>query len=201
MGKEKESSSSRMNTLKMNTTATTAPGTRTRVVTKALKFGGSKSSKAPRKAPRKAPAKPKRATKAAKANETNLFDFNFGKLFGAQTYYDDAASGSKATSKEKAVGYRGSGEKGSAPNVDAQGKKARLGGRVYQFADKYGNIDEYSPIWTPETRAPGADTYEPGLAGIAVWFVGFVGLLGTGAFAVTPPRPSPTRFLPSARTH
>lgn len=62
----------------MNSTAA-APGTRTRVVTKALKFGGSKSSKAPRKAPRKAPAKPKRATKAAKANETNLFDFNFGK--------------------------------------------------------------------------------------------------------------------------
>merc|ERR1712216_5852 len=118
---------SRMNTLKMNSTAA-APGTRTRVVTKA-----------PRKAPRKAPAKPKRATKTAKANETNLFDFNFGKLFGAQTYYDDAASGSKATSKEKAVGYRGTGERGSAPDVDAQGKKARLGGRVYQFADKYGN--------------------------------------------------------------
>merc|ERR1712205_162016 len=160
MGKEKESSSSRMNTLKMNTTATTAPGTRTRVVTKALKFGGSKSSKAPRKAPRKAPAKPKRATKAAEANETNLFDFNFGKLFGAQTYYDDAASGSKATSKEKAVGYRGSGEKGSAPNVDAQGKKARLGGRVYQFADKYGgNIDEYAlrlkpPITPAKVRSP-----------------------------------------------
>merc|ERR1712174_193264 len=132
--KEKQSSSPRMNTLKMNTTTAAAPGTRTRVVTKALKFGGSKSSKAPRKAP----AKPKRATKAAKANETNLFDFNFGKLFGAQTYYDDAVSGSKAISKEKAVGYRGSGERGSAPDVDDQGKKARLGGRVYQFADKYG---------------------------------------------------------------
>merc|ERR1712060_557046 len=71
------------------------------------------------------------------------------------------------------------------PAVDAQGRKARLGGVVYQFSSKYGgNIDEYSPIWTPETRQPGSDTYEPGLLGIAVWFVGFAGLLATGGFAI-----------------
>merc|ERR1739848_536356 len=86
---------------------------------------------------------------------------------------------------QKAVGYSFSGAKGSAPDIDAQGKKARLGGRVYQFADKYGgNIDEYSPIWTPETRQPGSDDYEPGLAGLAVWFIGFAGLLATGGFAI-----------------
>merc|ERR1711933_615412 len=74
------------------------------------------------------------------------------------TYYDNAKSGTKALGAQKAVGYSFSGAQGSAPDIDAQGKKARLGGRVYQFADKYGgNIDEYSPIWTPETRQPGAD--------------------------------------------
>ena len=107
-------------------------------------------------------------------------------LLDGEAYKEGAAAGgTDLAPAQKAVGYKASGARGSAPDIDAQGKKARLGGRVYQFADKYGgNIDEYSPIWTPETRAPGGDVYEPGLAGLAVWFIGFTGLLLTGGFAI-----------------
>ena len=83
------------------------------------------------------------------------------------------------------MGYRGSGQKGSAPDVDAQGNKAKYGGRVYRFGEKYGgNVDEYSPIFLPETRSSSGDTYQPGLLGIATWFVGFVSLLAVGGYAI-----------------
>merc|ERR1711933_618185 len=125
----------------------------------------------------------KKVTKTS-GGDGPLGNLDIGGFFAPDTYYDGAKS-SKAKSKERAVGYRGSGEKGSAPDVDSQGKRARLGGVVYQFANKYGgNIDEYSPIWTPETRQPGADVYEPGVLGLAIWFAGLVGLLAVGGFAI-----------------
>lgn|ERR1712003_374881 len=92
---------------------------------------------------------------------------------------------SKARGAQKIVGYKGSGQAGSAPMVDAQGQKSKYGGKVYIFADKYGgNIDEFSPIFTPETRQQSGDYYEPGLVGIAVWAVGFVSLIAVGLFSI-----------------
>ena len=109
---------------------------------------------------------------------------NIGEFFRPDTYYKNATD-NKQVSKEKAVGYKFSGTKGSAPEVDAQGVKARQGGVVYRFANKYGgNIDEFAPIWTPETRSPTGDTYEPGQLGLAVWLAGFASLLAVGAFSI-----------------
>merc|ERR1711933_175694 len=100
----------------------------------------------------------KKVTKTS-GGDGPLGNLDIGGFFAPDTYYDGAKS-SKA-------------------------KRARLGGVVYQFANKYGgNIDEYSPIWTPETRQPGADVYEPGVLGLAIWFAGFVGLLAVGGFAI-----------------
>ncbi|QDZ18758.1 chloroplast photosystem II protein PsbR [Chloropicon primus] len=102
-----------------------------------------------------------------------------------ERYFNKAVSGTKAEGAQKIVGYKGSGQKGSAPQVDAQGRNARFGGVVYRYADKYnGNIDEFSPIFTPETRLKAADVYEPGAVGLAIWFAGFVGLLAVGGFAI-----------------
>jgi len=169
---------------------------KTRTVTKATLFGGNKNKnkggkgkpakRQAAKPKRKVAPKPKRGAAQKKQNDSNVFDFDFGKIFDGESYKEGAkAGGTDLAPAQKAVGYKATGARGSAPDVDAQGKKARLGGRVYQFADKYGgNIDEYSPIWTPETRAPGGDVYEPGLAGLAVWFIGFTGLLLTGGFAI-----------------
>merc|ERR1711908_265313 len=87
--------------------------------------------------------------------------------------------------RRRSLGYKGSGQKGSAPTVDAGGGASRFGGVVYRYADKYnGNIDEYSPIFTPEDRLAAGDVYEPGFVGLAVWAVGFVSLLGVGGFAI-----------------
>ena len=174
---------------------------KTRTVTKATLFGGNKNKggkggkgkpakrqAAPKRAAtkRKVAPKPKRGAAQKKQNDSNVFDFDFGKLFDGEAYKEGAAAGgTDLAPAQKAVGYKATGARGSAPDIDAQGNKSKLGGRVYQFADKYGgNIDEYSPIWTPETRAPGGDVYEPGLAGLAVWFIGFTGLLLTGGFAI-----------------
>lgn len=100
-------------------------------------------------------------------------------------YRSEVDKSSKAKGAQKIIGYKGSGQKGSAPMVDAQGRKARFNGVVYRYADKYGgNIDEFSPIFTPETRSQTGDTYEPGLLGIAVWFAGFASLLAVGAFSI-----------------
>merc|ERR1712078_806573 len=151
--------------------------TRTRTVTHATLFGGGK---------RKAPAKKVQKRRTPSKNESKVLDLDIGGFFNPDKYKDGAkAGGSDLAPAQKSVGYRFTGASGSAPDVDSQGKKARLGGVVYQFANKYGgNIDEYSPIWQPDTRAPGGDVYEPGTAGLAIWFAGFVGLLLTGGFAI-----------------
>merc|ERR1739848_672811 len=163
MGKERESRASgsdrteatydASNKAKMMKTASTLRlgASRTRVVTSAKRSG---KKVAPRK-----------AAKKTGGSDKGVFDLDIGGFFAPDTHHDNAKSGSKALGAQKAVGYSFSGAKGSAPDIDSQGKKARLGGRVYQFGD---NIDEYSPIWPPETRQPGSDDYEPGLAGLAV---------------------------------
>jgi len=104
---------------------------------------------------------------------------------GDEKYFENVQKGTKAKGAQKSVGYKGSYEKGSAPLVDAQGVKAKYGGVVYRFGDKYGgNIDEYSPIFLPEDRARTGDVYEPGLLGIAVWLGGFASLLAVGGYAI-----------------
>jgi len=159
-------------------------------------FGGKKAA-APAKPAKKSlfgGNKPKPAAKKAKpAKKVNSSGgglgsaFDVGKLFqtGNERYYEKEASGTNAKGAQKAVGYRGSGQKGSAPDVDAQGNKAKYGGVVYRFGSKYGgNVDEYSPIFLPETRSSTGDTYQPGLLGIATWLVGFVSLLAVGGYAI-----------------
>eukprot|EP00216_Chloropicon_sp_CCMP2111_P003311 CAMPEP_0198246374 /NCGR_PEP_ID=MMETSP1446-20131203/45939_1 /TAXON_ID=1461542 ORGANISM="Unidentified sp, Strain CCMP2111" /NCGR_SAMPLE_ID=MMETSP1446 /ASSEMBLY_ACC=CAM_ASM_001112 /LENGTH=168 /DNA_ID=CAMNT_0043930695 /DNA_START=549 /DNA_END=1055 /DNA_ORIENTATION=- len=134
---------------------------------------------------RKTKAKP--ARKVQKSKPKGPSPFNFEKVFGSgdSYYYGNAASGTSARGAQKAVGYKGSGQKGSAPDVDAQGNRQKYGGVVYRYAGKYGgNVDEYSPIWTPETRSSTGDTYTPGTLGITAWALGFGGLLAVGAYAI-----------------
>jgi len=64
---------------------------------------------------------------------------------------------------------------------DAGGSPAK-GKGVYQYAKKYGaNVDGYSPIYTPEVWSPTGNTYQGGAAGLALWALLFVGLLGGSA--------------------
>jgi photosystem II protein len=46
------------------------------------------------------------------------------------------------------------------------------------------NVDEYSPIFTPEKWSTTGDTYAPGLAGIALWAVTFTTIIGGAAYLV-----------------
>jgi len=153
---------------------------------------GSKPKPAPKKAAKKTQRvgtkKTNGSSTPAGAVDLPFFgELNAGEMFktGDDRYYSNVQKGSKAKGAQRIVGYKGSSEKGSAPLVDAQGVKAKYGGVVYRFGDKYGgNIDEFSPIFTPDTRSPTGDTYEPGLLGIAVWFAGFASLLAVGGFSI-----------------
>merc|ERR1719240_300998 len=57
----------------------------------------------------------------------------------------------------------------------AQGGPAKYGGRVYALGPE--GVDEYSPIYTPETFQTTGNTYAPGPLGLTVWAVGFSALL------------------------
>jgi hypothetical protein len=153
---------------------------------------GSKSKPAPKKAAKKTQRVGTKRTNASGAPPGTVDLPFFGELkvgeqfkSGDEKYFSNVQKGSNAKGAQAIVGYKGSGQKGSAPMVDAQGSKARYGGVVYRFGDKYGgNIDEFAPIFTPQTRSPTGDTYEPGLLGIAVWFAGFASLLAVGGFSI-----------------
>merc|ERR1712222_12018 len=163
----------------------------------AKKAGGTFSiGSKPKPAPKKAAKKTQRVgTKRANASGAppGTVDLPFfgelkvGEQFksGDEKYFSNVQKATNAKGAQAIVGYKGSGQKGSAPMVDAQGRKASYSGVVYRFGDKYGgNIDEFAPIFTPETRSPTGDTYEPGLLGIAVWFAGFASLLAVGGFSI-----------------
>merc|ERR1711907_237106 len=144
-----------------------------------------KAAPPPKKASKKAAA-PKGKKKADAPQGPSLID-GVKDILGqnADTIAAQARSGSLAKGAQRAVGYRGSGQKGSAPQVDAQGNKAKFGGVVYRFGDKYkGGIDEYSPIFTPEERSSTGDTYAGGLLGLAIWFVGLSSLLAVGGYSI-----------------
>ena len=103
-------------------------------------------------------------------------------ILAAKDPYAKAQSGTTAKGGQKAAGYKGSGQAGSAPQQDAQGRPAKYGGRVYALGPE--GVDEYSPIYTPETFQSTGDTYAPGPLGLAVWAVGFAALLLVGAYAI-----------------
>jgi len=153
---------------------------------------GSKPKPAPKKAAKKTQRVGTKRTNASGAPPGTVDLPFFGELkvgeqfkSGDERYFSNVQKGTNAKGAQAIVGYKGSGQKGSAPMVDAQGSKARYGGVVYRFGDKYGgNIDEFAPIFTPQTRSPTGDTYEPGLLGIAVWFAGFASLLAVGGFSI-----------------
>jgi len=106
----------------------------------------------------------------------------FQNILAANDPYAKAQSGTTAKGGQKAAGYKGSGQQGSAPTKDAQGRPAKYGGRVYALGPE--GVDEYSPIYTPETFQSTGDTYAPGPLGLTVWAVGFSALLLVGAYAI-----------------
>ncbi|EEH58943.1 photosystem II PsbR protein, chloroplast precursor [Micromonas pusilla CCMP1545] len=86
--------------------------------------------------------------------------------------------GTKAKGGQAGVGYKGSTEGGSAPKT-----RSGKAGYVYKLGLRNGkaNVDEYSPIYTPEEFKTDGDKYEGDLklAAAAV-----VGVVGTGALAI-----------------
>merc|ERR1711933_239141 len=150
-------------------------------------FPGTQKKSAPAKKRAPPPKKQKQAASSGGGSILDQFTGGISEQFSAgdQRYYGKAQSGTKAKGAQKAVGYKGSGEAGSVPMVDAQGNKSKFGGKVFRYADKYGgNIDEYAPIFTPETRSSTGDTYAAGPLGLAVWAAGLLSLLAVGGFAI-----------------
>merc|ERR1719240_2169203 len=74
----------------------------------------------------------------------------FQNLLAARDPYAKAQSGTTAKG----------GQQGSAPMKDSQGRPAKYGGRVYALGPE--GVDEYSPIYTPETFQTTGNTYAPG---------------------------------------
>ena len=72
-------------------------------------------------------------------------------MFAKDSYARGYKKGSLAKGAQLAVGYKGSSEGGSAPTT--RGGKP---GRVYKLGKA--NVDEYSPIFVPETRSSTGDT-------------------------------------------
>jgi len=146
-----------------------------------------KKAPPPKKVSKKpAPAKKgKKAASSEKAGPTLLEGVIDMIGTNADTLEQRARKGSYAKGAQKYIGYRGSGQKGSAPDVDSQGNKAKFGGVVYRFGDKYnGNIDEFAPIFTPDERSSTGDTYAGGFLGLAIWFVGLSSLLAVGGYSI-----------------
>merc|ERR1711990_174043 len=113
-----------------------------------------------------------------------FFNLDGGKSTAAKLEAQ-ARSGSQAKGAQRYIGYRGSGQVGSAPQVDAQGNPAKFGGVVYRLGSKYGGgIDEYAPIFTPEERSSTGDTYAGGPLALLVWAAGLASLLGVGGYAI-----------------
>merc|ERR1712216_104586 len=100
----------------------------------------------------------------------------------AQTVIMANASGPKRGTKAKGgqagVGYKGSTEAGSAPKT-RNGKS----GYVYKLGLRNGkaNVDEYSPIYTPEEFKTDGDKYEGNLL---YWAATLAGIIGSGALAI-----------------
>lgn len=100
---------------------------------------------------------------------------------GALTIVNSGAGpkrGVKAAPAQRAAGYKGSTESGSAPKT-----RSGKAGYVYKLGLKNGkaNVDEYSPIWTPQDFKSDGDKYEGNLL---YWAVTLAGILGTGVLAI-----------------
>mmetsp|Transcript_27607 Transcript_27607/g.67923 ORF Transcript_27607/g.67923 Transcript_27607/m.67923 type:complete len:138 (-) Transcript_27607:281-694(-) len=87
-------------------------------------------------------------------------------------------SGTKSQGGQAGVGYKGSTQAGSAPKT-----RGGKNGYVYKLGLRNGkaNVDEYSPIWDPNSFKTDGDKYEGDLRLAAV---ALVGVVGTGALAI-----------------
>merc|ERR1712224_512372 len=64
--------------------------------------------------------------------------------------------------------------------VDSQGRKGK-GYGVYRYANKYGgNIDGYSPIYSPDEWSDSGNTFSLGTKGLLAWAGLLIILLGVG---------------------
>lgn len=86
--------------------------------------------------------------------------------------------GTKSKGGQAGVGYKGSTEAGSAPKR-RDGKQ----GYVYSLGLRNGkaNVDEYSPIYTPDEFKSDGDKYEGNLL---YWAATLAGVIGSGALAI-----------------
>lgn len=89
-----------------------------------------------------------------------------------------SSQGTKAKGGQAGVGYKGSTEAGSAPK-----RRDGKAGYVYSLGIRNGkaNVDEYSPIYTPEEFKSDGDKYEGNLL---YWAVTLAGIIGSGALAI-----------------
>jgi len=86
--------------------------------------------------------------------------------------------GVKAAPAQRNVGYKGSTEAGSAPKT-----RSGKAGYVYKLGIRNGkaNVDEYSPIWSPQEFKSDGDKYEGNLL---YWAATVAGVIGSGALAI-----------------
>lgn len=70
-----------------------------------------------------------------------------------------------------------------ASSCDARNRRSGKTGYVYKLGLKNGkaNVDEYSPIWTPQDFKSDGDKYEGNLT---YWAITLAGIIGTGALAI-----------------
>ncbi|CCO15419.1 predicted protein [Bathycoccus prasinos] len=87
-------------------------------------------------------------------------------------------SGTKSKGGQAGVGYKGSTEAGSAPK-----RRDGKAGYVYSLGVRNGkaNVDEYSPIYSPEEFKTDGDKYEGNLL---YWAATLAGIIGSGALAI-----------------
>ena len=86
--------------------------------------------------------------------------------------------GTKSKGGQAGVGYKGSTEAGSAPK-----RRDGKAGYVYSLGVRNGkaNVDEYSPIYSPEEFKTDGDKYEGNLL---YWAATLAGIIGSGALAI-----------------
>lgn len=98
--------------------------------------------------------------------------------FSVQANASGPKRGTKAKGGQAGVGYKGSTEAGSAPK-----RRDGKAGYVYSLGLRNGkaNVDEYSPIYSPEEFKSDGDKYEGNLL---YWAVTLAGIIGSGALAI-----------------
>ncbi|CAL6377105.1 unnamed protein product [Bathycoccus prasinos] len=98
--------------------------------------------------------------------------------FSVQANASGPKKGTKSKGGQAGVGYKGSTEAGSAPK-----RRDGKAGYVYSLGVRNGkaNVDEYSPIYSPEEFKTDGDKYEGNLL---YWAATLAGIIGSGALAI-----------------